>query len=110
MILQSTAHVEGEVLHKDLAMEQEAYFEGESRRSEDPLSAAEEPTLGDQTAAKPHGSVAKAEKTKRRRLLCVLCRSWIACDNTTNLRRSRLRQISSGAGEKRSSLQQSFYN
>jgi cytoskeletal protein CcmA (bactofilin family) len=46
VILQSTAHVEGDLLHKDLAMEQGAYFEGESRRSEDPLSAAKEPTLG----------------------------------------------------------------
>jgi len=42
VILQSTAHVEGDVLHKDLAMEQGAHFEGESRRSEDPLSPPRE--------------------------------------------------------------------
>jgi len=42
VILQSTAHVEGDVLHRDLAMEKGAHFEGESRRSEDPLSAPRE--------------------------------------------------------------------
>jgi cytoskeletal protein CcmA (bactofilin family) len=36
--LQSTADVEGDLLHLDLAMEQGAYFQGESRRSEDPLA------------------------------------------------------------------------
>jgi cytoskeletal protein CcmA (bactofilin family) len=39
--LQSTAHVEGDLLHKDLAMEQGAYFQGESRRAEGPLAAAQ---------------------------------------------------------------------
>jgi cytoskeletal protein CcmA (bactofilin family) len=38
--LQSTAH-EGDLLHKDLAMEQAAYFAGESRRPEDPFTAAQ---------------------------------------------------------------------
>ena len=52
------------MLHKDLAMEQGAYFEGESRRSEDPLSAAEEPTLGDQTAAKPQRERSDGRKDK----------------------------------------------
>jgi cytoskeletal protein CcmA (bactofilin family) len=56
VILQSTAHVEGDVLHKDLAMEQGAHFEGESRRSEDPLSAAREPPQRQ-----------SAEKSKRER-------------------------------------------
>ena len=31
--LQSTAHVEGDLVHLDLAIEQGAYFQGESRRS-----------------------------------------------------------------------------
>jgi len=41
-MLQSTAHVEGDLLHQDLAMEQGAYFQGESRRAEDPLAAAKQ--------------------------------------------------------------------
>jgi cytoskeletal protein CcmA (bactofilin family) len=64
VMLQSTAHVEGDVLHQDLAMEQGAYFEGESRRSEDPLSAATAPTRGEQTAAKPQRERSEGRKDK----------------------------------------------
>lgn len=35
---QATSHVEGDVYHKSLAIEQGAYFEGKSRRSDDPMS------------------------------------------------------------------------
>lgn len=35
---QATSHVEGDVFHKSLAIEQGAYFEGKSRRSDDPMS------------------------------------------------------------------------
>ena len=35
--LQSTAHVEGDVFHKALAIEQGAFFEGKSRRADDPM-------------------------------------------------------------------------
>ena len=38
--LQSSAHVEGDVFHKALAIEQGAFFEGKSRRAEDPMSGA----------------------------------------------------------------------
>jgi len=38
--LQSSAHVEGDVFHKALAIEQGAFFEGKSRRAEDPLSGS----------------------------------------------------------------------
>ncbi len=38
--LQSNSHVEGDVFHQSLAIEQGAYFEGKSRRSEDPLADA----------------------------------------------------------------------
>ena len=38
--LQSSAHVEGDVFHKALAIEQGAFFEGKSRRAEDPLGIA----------------------------------------------------------------------
>lgn len=36
--LQSQSHVEGDIYHQSLAIEQGAYFEGKSRRSDDPLS------------------------------------------------------------------------
>lgn len=35
---QAASRVEGDVFHKSLAIEQGAYFEGKSRRSEDPLT------------------------------------------------------------------------
>jgi cytoskeletal protein CcmA (bactofilin family) len=36
--LQAQSHVEGDIYHQSLAIEQGAYFEGKSRRSDDPLS------------------------------------------------------------------------
>jgi cytoskeletal protein CcmA (bactofilin family) len=36
--LQSSSRIEGDVFHKSLAIEQGAYFEGKSRRSDDPMS------------------------------------------------------------------------
>jgi len=38
--LQSSSHVEGDIYHQSLAIEQGAYFEGKSRRSDDPLTDA----------------------------------------------------------------------
>jgi cytoskeletal protein CcmA (bactofilin family) len=38
--LQSQSHVEGDIFHQSLAIEQGAYFEGKSRRSDDPLAAS----------------------------------------------------------------------
>jgi len=38
--LQTTAHVEGDVFHKALAIEQGAFFEGKSRRADDPMAGA----------------------------------------------------------------------
>jgi cytoskeletal protein CcmA (bactofilin family) len=35
--LQSQAHVEGDIFHQSLSIEQGAYFEGKSRRSDDPM-------------------------------------------------------------------------
>ena len=43
VMLQSSSHVEGDVHHQSLAIEQGAYFEGKSRRSEDPLSGIQRP-------------------------------------------------------------------
>jgi cytoskeletal protein CcmA (bactofilin family) len=36
--LQSQSHVEGDIFHQSLAIEQGAYFEGKSRRSDDPMA------------------------------------------------------------------------
>jgi cytoskeletal protein CcmA (bactofilin family) len=41
--LQAQAHVEGDIFHQSLAIEQGAYFEGRSRRSDDPLADAKTP-------------------------------------------------------------------
>jgi cytoskeletal protein CcmA (bactofilin family) len=38
--LQSNSRVEGDVFHRSLAIEQGAFFEGKSRRSEDPTSVS----------------------------------------------------------------------
>jgi cytoskeletal protein CcmA (bactofilin family) len=38
--LQSDSHVEGDIYHRSLAIEQGAYFEGKSRRVEDPAAVS----------------------------------------------------------------------
>ncbi|MGB2931065.1 MAG: polymer-forming cytoskeletal protein [Methyloceanibacter sp.] len=38
--LQAQSHVEGDIYHQSLAIEQGAYFEGKSRRSDNPLATA----------------------------------------------------------------------
>lgn len=43
VMLQSSSHVEGDVYHQTLAIEQGAFFEGKSRRSEDPTAGAQAP-------------------------------------------------------------------
>ena len=40
VMLQSSSHVEGDVYHQTLAIEQGAFFEGKSRRSDDPMAGA----------------------------------------------------------------------
>jgi len=51
VMLQASSHVEGDVHHKSLAIEQGAYFEGKSRRSEDPTADVSRPPP--QAAAAP---------------------------------------------------------
>jgi cytoskeletal protein CcmA (bactofilin family) len=41
--LQAQSHVEGDIFHQSLAIEQGAYFEGKSRRSDDPLAELKTP-------------------------------------------------------------------
>jgi cytoskeletal protein CcmA (bactofilin family) len=43
---QAASHIEGDVFHKSLAIEQGAYFEGKSRRSDDPLAVPLRPANG----------------------------------------------------------------
>ncbi|MGE8942061.1 bactofilin family protein [Leptospira interrogans] len=45
VMLQSDSKVEGDIYHKTLAIEQGAFFEGKSRRSDDPLAGVERPEL-----------------------------------------------------------------
>lgn len=56
--LQSTARVEGDVYHQSLAIEQGAYFEGKSRRVEDPTVDFSETVDEDssETSRSTHGS------------------------------------------------------
>jgi cytoskeletal protein CcmA (bactofilin family) len=41
--LQAQSHVEGDLFHQSLALEQGAYFEGKSRHSDDPLAEVKAP-------------------------------------------------------------------
>ena len=41
--LQAQSHVEGDIFHQSLAIEQGAYFEGKSRRSDNPLAEIKVP-------------------------------------------------------------------
>ncbi|MGI9383686.1 MAG: bactofilin family protein, partial [Methyloligellaceae bacterium] len=56
VMLQANSHVEGDIFHKALAIEQGAFFEGKSRRSDDPIANKSEPPArpekagGDQNA------------------------------------------------------------
>lgn len=43
VMLQSSSHVEGDIHHQSFSIEQGAFFEGKSRRSDDPLAGVERP-------------------------------------------------------------------
>lgn len=45
VMLQSSSHVEGDIYHQALAIEQGAFFEGKSRRSEDPMAGVPKPDI-----------------------------------------------------------------
>lgn len=53
--LQAQSHVEGDIYHQSLAIEQGAYFEGKSRRSDDPLADVESPAPRADKPAEPNG-------------------------------------------------------
>ena len=44
VLLQTSSHVEGDIYHQTLAIEQGAFFEGKSRRTEDPIAGIGSPT------------------------------------------------------------------
>jgi len=43
VMLQSSSHVDGDIFHQTLAIEQGAFFEGKSRRSDDPIAGVTRP-------------------------------------------------------------------
>jgi len=53
--LQAQSHVEGDIFHQSLAIEQGAYFEGKSRRSDDPLADVQAPAPRAEKSAEPNG-------------------------------------------------------
>ena len=53
--LQAQSHVEGDIFHQSLAIEQGAYFEGKSRRSDDPLADVQAPAPRPDKSAESSG-------------------------------------------------------
>ncbi|WP_069094043.1 bactofilin family protein [Methyloligella halotolerans] len=51
--LQAQSHVEGDIYHQSLSIEQGAYFEGKSRRVEDPVKEARQSRETGKPAAEP---------------------------------------------------------
>jgi cytoskeletal protein CcmA (bactofilin family) len=45
VVLQSSSKVEGDIFHSQLAIEQGAFFEGKSRRSDDPTAGVQRPDV-----------------------------------------------------------------
>ena len=45
IMLQSTSRIEGDIFHQSLAIEQGAFFEGKSRRTQDPLAGVNPPEI-----------------------------------------------------------------
>ena len=54
--LQGQCHVEGEILCQSLAIEQGAYFEGKSRRSDNPLAEIKAPAANGATNSASHSA------------------------------------------------------
>src|SRR5262245_16329720 len=59
--LQAQSHVEGDIFHQSLAIEQGAYFEGKSRRSDNPLAEVKAASGNGSRHEKPAGSDSKPE-------------------------------------------------
>jgi cytoskeletal protein CcmA (bactofilin family) len=59
--LQAQSHVEGEIFHQSLAIEQGAYFEGKSRRSDNPLAEIKAPGANGSASSQSVSSPVAAE-------------------------------------------------
>jgi cytoskeletal protein CcmA (bactofilin family) len=66
VMLQSRSHVEADLLHNSLAIEQGAYFEGQSRCCDDPLSPDLEAPV-EKTAAKVQREAGRPERHNDKR-------------------------------------------
>jgi cytoskeletal protein CcmA (bactofilin family) len=62
--LQAQSHVEGDIFHQSLAIEQGAYFEGKSRRSDNPLAEAKAAAGGTPRAEAPRPEKAANSDSK----------------------------------------------
>jgi cytoskeletal protein CcmA (bactofilin family) len=51
VMLQSSSHFEGDIFHQTMAIEQGAFFEGKSRRTDDPLAGVGKPERTIESAA-----------------------------------------------------------
>lgn len=56
VMLQAQSHVEGDIYHQALAIEQGAFFEGKSRRSDDPLATEVASELPPMSAPVPYSA------------------------------------------------------
>jgi len=63
--LQATSHVEGDLIHQSLAVEQGAYFEGRSRHSED-LCSVNQTSAEDGTSPEPEPAVEGSKTLKEK--------------------------------------------
>ncbi len=51
VLLQTSSHVEGDIYHQTVAIEQGAFFEGKSRRTDDPIAGIARPERPQETPA-----------------------------------------------------------
>ncbi|HEU0017102.1 MAG TPA: polymer-forming cytoskeletal protein [Methyloceanibacter sp.] len=63
--LQAMCHVEGDIFHQSIALEQGAFFEGRSCRCDDPMHVGEA-ALANGAATKPSGIVEQAAQRKEK--------------------------------------------
>lgn len=60
VMLQSSSHFEGDIFHQTMAIEQGAFFEGKSRRTDDPLAGVTKPERTPEAAAPAASTAAPA--------------------------------------------------
>lgn len=60
VMLQSSSRVEGDIFHQTLAIEQGAYFEGKSRRTDDPIAGIGQPATPAYAEQQPSASAESA--------------------------------------------------